>query len=240
MGMAASTSVRARRRDRGSCAVLVVETDEAYRAVIETCVRLAGCRAQAVADPALALAKLEGASFDVLIWGSGPEEDRNSETVALLRARTDAHVLLLAEHFEAAQAAHEAGADQVLPKPFIPGALIGALRAALRRSPALMMHLASRVEIKGMTFDAAGRTLQFDGAHVSFTTQEWDLLAVFLSNPNRFLTAREIIRLGWRAGAHEVEQLRTYVRRLRQKLEPLDVPFRLVSHHNRGYCLIVD
>jgi len=49
-------------------------------------------------------------------------------------------------------------------------------------------------------------------------------------------------RLGWRAGAHEVEQLRTYVRRLRQnqKLEPLNVPLRLVSHQNRGYCLVVD
>jgi len=102
------------------------------------------------------------------------------------------------------------------------------------------MHLASRVEIKGVVLDAAGRTLDVAGERVSFTSQEWDLLAVFLSHPNRFLAAREIIRLGWRAGAHEVEQIRTYVWRLRRKLEPLHVPFRLVSHHNRGYCLIVD
>src|SRR5207247_8025262 len=104
----------------------------------------------------------------------------------------------------------------------------------------LMMHLASRVEIRGMTFDAEERSAQFNSANVSFTAQEWDLLAVFLSNPNRFLTAREIVRLGWRAGVHEAEQLRTYVRRLRQKLEPLDTPFRLVSQHSRGYCLVVD
>jgi DNA-binding response OmpR family regulator len=228
------------RRDRGSGAVLIVEADEAYRAVIETCVRLAGCRAEAAADIPSALARLAAAGFDVVIWGSGPDEDRHSEKVARLRAGTDAHVMLLADHFEAAQSAHEAGADQVLPKPFVPGALVGALRAALRTSPALMMHLASRVEIKGIVFDAGARTLQLDGEHVSFTSQEWDLLAVFLSHPNRFLAAREIIRLGWHAGVHEVEQLRTYVRRLRQKLEPLDVPLRLVSHHNRGYCLIID
>ncbi len=240
MGTTGSTSVRARRRDRGSGSVLVVEADEAYLAVIETCVRLADCRAQAVSDIAAALARLEEASFDALIWGSGPEEDRYSETVAVLRARSDARVLLLADQFDAARLADDVGADHVLPKPFIPAALVGALRAALRRSPALMMHLASRVEIKGMTFDAGGRTLQFEGAHVSFTAQEWDLLAVFLSNPNRFLTAREIVRQGWRAGAHEVEQLRTYVRRLRQKLEPLGISLRLVSQHNRGYCLIVD
>ena len=240
MSAASSSSVRHRRRDRGSGAVLVVEADEAYRAVIETCVRLADCRAEATTHLAAALARLEEATFDVLIWGAGPEEDRHAESVGLLRAATDAHVIVLADQFEIAQSAHEAGADQVLPKPFVPSALVAAVMAALRRSPALMMHLASRVEIKGIVFDAAGRSLQCDGVLVTFTTQEWDLLAVFLSHPNRFMTAREIIRLGWRAGAHEVEQLRTYVRRLRQKLEPLDVPLRLVSHQNRGYCLVVD
>ena len=239
MTTATSTSVGSRRRDR-SAAVLVVEADAAYRAVIETCVRLADCRAEAVTGLAAALERLGEASFHVLVWGCDPEEDRYADTTALLRARTDGSVLLLAEQFDAAQSAHDAGADQVLPKPFVPSALVGALRAAVRRPPALMLHLASRVEIKGVVFDAAGHTLQFDGATVSFSAQEWDLLAVFLSHPNRFLAAREIIRLGWRAGAHEVEQLRTYVRRLRQKLEPLGVPFRLVSQHSRGYCLIVE
>jgi DNA-binding response OmpR family regulator len=229
-----------RKRDRLSGAALIVEADEAYRAVIETCVRLAGCRAEAVADLQLALPKLESESFDVLIWGIAPEEDRWSEVVAQLHTSKDARVLLLADHFEAAQAAYDAAAHQVLPKPFIPSALVAAIKAAVRRSPSLMMHLASRLEIKGMTFDGEARTLQFNGEQVSFTIQEWDLLAVFLSHPNRFLSAREIIRLGWRAGDHEAEQLRIYVRRLRLKLEPLDVACRLVTQHNRGYCFIVD
>jgi DNA-binding response OmpR family regulator len=234
------TRPRSRRRSRGSHSVLVVEADEAYRAVIDTCVRLAGCRAETVVSSALAMERLDGESFDVIVWACGPEEDRPADAVALLRAKTDGHVVLLTEQFDAAMLALEAGADQVLPKPFVPSALVGALRAALRRSPALMMHLASRVEIRGMTFDAGERSLRFDGAHVSFTAQEWDLLAVFLSHPNRFLTAREIVRLGWRAGAHEAEQIRTYVRRLRQKLEPLGTPLHLVSQHSRGYCLVVD
>ena len=229
-----------RKRSRSSGVVLIVEADEAYRAVIETCVRLANCRAEAVSDLQLALPKLESENFDALIWGLPAEENRWSEAVAQLRAKTDARLLLLADHFEAAQAADQGAADQILPKPFIPSALVGALKAALRRSPSLMMHLASRVEIKGMTFDGEKRTLQFNGEQVSFTIQEWDLLAVFLSHPNRFLSAREIIRLGWRAGEHEAEQLRIYVRRLRLKLEPLDLACRLVSQQNRGYSLIVD
>jgi DNA-binding response OmpR family regulator len=229
-----------RKRNRTSGAVLIVEADEAYQAVIETCVRLAGCRSEAVAELTLAWPKLASQTFDALIWGVGPEDDRWSEALAGLRTRTDARVLVLADHFEAAQAADDRAADQLLPKPFIPSALVGALKATLRKSPSLMMHMASRVEIKGMTFDGHGRSLQVNGERVAFTVQEWDLLAVFLSHPNRFLGAREIIRLGWRAGDHEAEQLRTYVRRLRLKLEPLDIPCRLVSQHNRGYSLIID
>jgi DNA-binding response OmpR family regulator len=232
--------VASSKRNRPSGAVLIVEPDEAYQAVIDTCVRLAGGRAQTVPDIELALAEPGGERFDALIWGAGPDEEGWSTVVAQLRAGTDARLIVLADHFEAASAATEGAVDQVLPKPFIPSALVGALKAALRKSPSLMMHLASRVEIKGMTFDGEGRTLQSNGDRVAFTLQEWDLLAVFLSNPNRFLSAGEIIRLGWRAGDHETEQLRTYVRRLRLKLEPLDIPCRLVSQHNRGYCLIVD
>lgn len=229
-----------RKRNRLAGAVLIVEAEEAYQAVIETCVRLADGRAEVVSDLQLALRKLEGESFDALIWGISPDEQRGPEALAGLPARTEARVILLADQFEAAQATYEGAVDQVLPKPFVPSALVGALKAALRRSPSLMMHMASRVEIKGMAFDGEARTLQFNGQHVSFTTQEWDLLAVFLSHPNRFLSAGEIIRLGWRAGDHEAEQLRIYVRRLRLKLEPLDIACRLVSQHNRGYSLIVE
>src|SRR2546430_10497676 len=94
--VAGSSSVRPGRRDRGAGAVLVIEADEAYRAVIETCACLADCRAEAAVDLAAALARLERASFDVLIWGSGPEEDRHAGRARLLRARNDPPVDRLA------------------------------------------------------------------------------------------------------------------------------------------------
>jgi CheY-like chemotaxis protein len=48
-----------RKRNRVSGAVLIIEANEAYQAVIETCLRLTGCRAEAVTDLELALPKLE-------------------------------------------------------------------------------------------------------------------------------------------------------------------------------------
>jgi DNA-binding response OmpR family regulator len=131
----------------------------------------------------------------------------------------------------------EAGADQWVPKPFAPGALIGALRAALRTAASPTMDIASSIEIQGMVLDGRRRRLIFADREVGFTRQEWALLSILVSRPNRFLGAREILRLGWRAGDHEPDQLRIYVRRLRQKLEPLSLPCRLMSQHGQGYCL---
>jgi DNA-binding response OmpR family regulator len=116
----------------------------------------------------------------------------------------------------------------------------------LRTCPACgrgrMVALATRAEIHGMVLDGGRRKLILDrhevSAEVLFTRQEWDLFMILASHPNRFLGAQEILRLGWRAGEHAAEQLRTYVHRLRHKVEPLSLPCRLVSEHGQGYCLM--
>jgi DNA-binding response OmpR family regulator len=88
-----------------------------------------------------------------------------------------------------------------------------------------------------MTLDGGRRKLAFGGSEVLLTRQEWDLFSILFSHPDRFITAQEILLLGWRAGDHAAEQIRTYVHRLRLKLEPLKLPCQLLSQHGQGYCL---
>ena len=224
----------------GRCRALLIEADEAYRVTIAACVRLAGCRVEQVATPAAAYRELAHGSFDLLVWGVAHGADCRGDVISELRLRTEAPLVLVDDAFEMAQLDLESGADQWLPKPFIPGALVGCVRAALRKSSSSIMQVASRVEIRGMVLDGRMRKLTFNGAEVGFTRQEWELLSILVSYPDRFLGAREIVRLGWRAGQHGPEQLRTYVRRLRQKVEPLNLPCHLLSQHGQGYCLTFD
>jgi DNA-binding response OmpR family regulator len=223
------------------CRALLIEADEAYRAVIAASMRLAGCRVEQVTSPDFAFASLERQPFDLVVWGvSGGDALRRGEVIAEIRLRTEVPLVLVDGSSEMAQSALETGADQWVPKPFVPGALVGSVHAALRKSASSIMQVASRIEIRGMTLDGKSRRLSVGASNVVFTRQEWELLSILVSHPNRYLTAREILRLGWRAGDHGAEQLRTYVHRLRSKLDPLDVPCQLMSQHGQGYCLAFD
>ncbi|HEY4866897.1 MAG TPA: response regulator transcription factor [Candidatus Dormibacteraeota bacterium] len=218
--------------------VLLIEADEAYCVAIAACIRQAGGRVEPVATPDRAFAALERKSFDLLVWGVSAEEVARRVTVmGELRLRSEAPLVIIDPGSDSAQLDLEAGADHWLSKPFVPGALVGSIRAALRRPANSVVPAALKAEVWGMTLDGGRRQLAFGGSEVFLTRQEWDLFSILFSHPNRFITAQEILLLGWRAGDHAAEQIRTYVHRLRLKLEPLKLPCQLLSQHGQGYCL---
>jgi two-component system response regulator CpxR len=230
--------ISGRPRERARFRALLIEGDEAYRASITACMSLADCHVRDVATIAMALVALERTQYDVIVWGvpvPAPENRRTS--IAELKLRTEAPLVLLAVGFEMAQSDLEAGADQWLPKPFVPGALVGVVRAALRRTASPVVPLAAVFEVRGMRLNGQDRTLLFGAGETAFTHQEWDLLSILVDHPNRYLTVHEILRLGWRAGVYGPEEVRIYVRRLRRKMDPLGLPCELLARHGHGYCL---
>ncbi len=223
------------------CRALLIEDDEGYGAVIGVSLRLAGCRVDQVPTLDAGFTALERRSFDLVVWGASTgDAGRHGEAISEVRLRTEAPLVLVGGTSDTVQLDLESGADQWVPKPFVPGALIGSVRAALRKSASSVMQVATRVEMRGMVLDGKARRLSAGGREVTFTRQEWDLLSILVSHPNRYLSAREILRLGWHAGDHGTEQLRTYIRRLRQKIDPMELPCRLLSEHGQGYCLAFD
>ena len=217
---------------------LLIEADEAYDATIAACMSIAGCEVQHVTAVDLALPVLDRNQFDVVVWGVPiPDPLSRHQSITELRLHTEAPLVLVAVGFDTAQEDLEAGADQRLPKPFVPGALVGAMRAALRKTKAPVVPVTWPLEIRGMALDGNARTLTFKGAEAAFTRQEWDLISILVEHPNRYLTAREVLHLGWHAGEYGPQEVRMYMRKLRRKLEPLRLPCSLVSRHGYGYCL---
>jgi DNA-binding response OmpR family regulator len=235
---------RSRARLRASLPrVLVIEGNPGYRSVISNVVEMAGAQWESVAELHQARRQLSGSKrFDMVILGISAGSPVSPEEVASLRMDGQAALIILAESYDNAEEkleVYQAGADQVLPKPFVPDVLIGAIRAELRRpGPVSVVSVATRIEFAGIVFEAQTRRVSSKEAAVSLTKREWQLFSFLLASPNQFFSAEEIALQAWGPEA-SVEQFRSYVTRLRQKLSPFVNRCELVTEKGKGYCLAI-
>jgi DNA-binding response OmpR family regulator len=113
----------------------------------------------------------------------------------------------------------ELGADDYVVKPFSPRELVARIRAVLRRSRGEPGP--GPVTIGGLTIDVAAHTVSVDGAPVSLTRKEFDLLRALVEARGRVLTREFLLDHVWgytAAGEIESRTVDVHVRRLRQKL----------------------
>jgi DNA-binding response OmpR family regulator len=186
--------------------------------------------------------KLTKRAFDLVILGMSADSRVTPKQLSELRAAARSPFILLDESSEDAGETletFEAGASQVLPKPFVPDALIGAIKSELRGPDlASVVSIATKIELGGLIFDAQQRTIKSDEVAISLTKREWQLLSFFLANPNQFFAAEEVALPAWGPEA-SIEQFRTYVTRLRQKLSPFKGVCEVVNEKGKGYGLVV-
>lgn len=121
------------------------------------------------------------------------------------------------------------GADDYVTKPFVIGEVLARVRAVLRRAAAAAHRGAEPepanadaepdVVYRGLRIDLNQKICYMDGAEVSLTRTEFDLLLFFLRHPNRIYSREEIITQVW--GSDVVVTNRTIdtnITRLRKKL----------------------
>ena len=223
--------------------ILVVEANAGYRSVISHVVELAGGEFESVAEFDAARRQLDRArKFDLVILGMSAESRVTPKQLGDLRAMGRCPFILLDESSGDAGATletYEAGASQLLPKPFVPDALIGAIKSELRGPDiASVVSIATKIEFGGLVFDAKHRTVKSDNVSVSLTKREWQLLSFFLANPSQFFAAEEVALPAWGPDA-SIEQFRTYVTRLRKKLSPFKGVCEIVNEKGKGYRLVL-
>jgi len=222
--------------------ILIVEANPGYRSVISHVAELAGGQFESVAELEDATRQLQARKFDLVIIGMSADSRATPKQVSALRAEARCPFILLDESFNDAGdslGTYEAGASQLLPKPFVPDTLIGAIRSELRGpDPASVVSIATKIEFGGLAFDAKKRTIRSQQANVSLTKREWQLISFFLSSPNQSFAAEDVALPAWGPDA-SIEQFRTYVTRLRRKLSPFVNACELVTDKGKGYRFVL-
>jgi two-component system phosphate regulon response regulator OmpR len=143
----------------------------------------------------------------------------------------------------------EVGADDYLPKPFDPRELLARLKSVLRRiqakpaaEPATPAAASLRQRFGRCELDLDSRRLfEAGGAEVAMTAMEFDLLRVFLANPNRVLSRDQLLlhtrNREWEPFDRSID---IRIGRLRRKVEPdpAGEPRCIRTVRNAGYMYV--
>ena len=109
------------------------------------------------------------------------------------------------------------GADDYIVKPFGVMELVSRVKAVLRRyhGPEVQKLL----KLDGLTLNLDEHTVSLDGARVSLTYKEYELLRLFLSHPGTAFTREQLFAAVWgESFVGETRTLDMHIRTLRQKL----------------------
>ncbi|MBI2934236.1 MAG: response regulator transcription factor [Chloroflexi bacterium] len=123
------------------------------------------------------------------------------------------------------------GADDYLPKPFNPDELVARIEAVRRRfKPDKNIPMVETFSLGGATIDFKRHNVTVKGQEKYLTRIEWLLLSELAHNAGRLMPYEELLSRVWGPEyRNDVQLLRTWVSRLRYKLEDTPSKPKLIS-----------
>jgi len=220
--------------------VLIVDDEPAIRRLLRTSIGAHEWRTLEAATGASALDAVRAGTPDVVLLDLGLPDMDGIEVLRAIRAIAPALpvvILSVRDDERGKVQALELGADDYVTKPFGMAELIARLRNALRH--ALQTEGTPPLFTTGdMTVDLVRRHVVCRGEEVKLSPREWDILRLLVQHAGRVLTHRHIMAQLWGAQG-DVQQLRVYIRQIRQKIEAdPERPRHIITETGIGYRLV--
>jgi two-component system, OmpR family, response regulator len=200
--------------------VLVVEDQVELAGLIRKGLREEGLLADVAIKGEDALWMAASSPYDVLTLDARLPGIDGFEVCRRLRdddVRTPILMLTALDEVEDRIAGLDAGADDYLIKPFDFGELAARLRALVRRGP---VERDTVLRVAGIELDPAARRVTRGHLGISLSAKEFQLLEVFMRNPDQVLSRYQLLEGAWDSEyEHRSNVIDVYVRYLREKLD---------------------
>jgi two-component system OmpR family response regulator len=228
--------------------VLVVDDDAAIRQLVDEYLGRNDFRVSAAVDGAGFAAALRSQVLDLVLLDLRLPGEDGMQLLRELRTESQIPVIILTGRTEEADRVMglELGADDYLTKPFSPRELLARIRTVLRRTHAgKEVHgapVCRAYRLPGWELNLRTRRLiGADGASVSLSNGEFNLLAALLATANRVVTRDQLIELSRRYDNEVYDRaIDVQILRLRRKIEPDPAePRIIVTERGVGYRVAV-
>ena len=190
-----------------------------------------------------ALDRVEQDHPDIVLLDIGLPDIDGFEVLRRIRAFSDVPVVMLTARDDAMDKVKglELGADDYITKPFNHLELMARVKAVLRRlSMPTPTSRAPSFQARELEVDFAAHEARLRGERLDLTPTEYKLLYHLVRNAGHVLQHETLLAKVWgREYVDEVDYLRVYVRRLRDKLgDDPDRPRYIRTERGLGYRFI--
>jgi two-component system KDP operon response regulator KdpE len=215
-----------------NASVLLIEDDPAVLHMLQATVEYGGFTAEQASSASEALDRLASQPFDSVLLDLGLPDVEGRQLIQEIRRRSDIPILVVSGRVDERTRveALDAGADDFVPKPFLPGELLARIRAAMRRHDPAAEGPRAEEPVSPSSF-STHRTIRPG-------SMEEKLLTFLRIREGELVTSDEIINSVWGRDKSRTERnVRVLVAMLRRKLKAQMLPFEIINEHGRGYRL---
>ena len=226
--------------------ILVVDDDQQIRELLQSYLEKNSFGVVALEDGSLLMEQLNRQPFDLIILDIMMPGEDGFSLCRKVRAELEVPIIMLTASAEETDRiiGLELGADDYVAKPFNPRELLARIKAVLRRTRVPTAESKGRyLCFAEWRLDTVNRDLiSKDGVVMPLSGADYNLLLLFLENPNRVLSRDDLLSLtrGREANPYD-RSIDVQLSRLRQRLgEDAKTPHIIKTVRGTGYVLAVE
>lgn len=216
-------------------AILLVDDDSGVRAVVSRALSLRGHVVTCERAGFRALKSVVNQPPDVVLLDLGLPDVDGLKVLKMLRSTTNVPIIIITAHQDDAEVveALDAGADDVINKPFEANNLEARIRAVLRRSGSAKAD--EPLTVGDLVVDPRARRATLGGNELKLSRKEFDLLFLLALRAGEVVSRRQILAQVWQhaEGVDDDRTIDVHLTWLRHKLGETAAAPRYL-HYTRG------
>ena len=179
-------------------------------------------------------------SFDLVILDLNLPDIDGFEVLKRIRSFSNVPVIILTVRGKEDDQARglEIGADDYIIKPFRARDLVARTNAVHRRTATSKVQREHPSIVRGkLTLNLTTNEVSFEDRLIKLTPTEAKLLYVLMENSEQTLGSKKLSQEVWGKDCTNTDHLRTYIRRLRDKLSD-NPPQIILTEYGEGYTFV--
>lgn len=217
--------------EKSDIKLLVVDDEETLREGLRTYLEQEGYQVDAAVSAEQAL-EYDMAGYDLILLDIMMDGMSGTDLAAELKKQPSTAgipiiFLTAKDRDDDMVAGLRLGADDYIVKPFSVKNVLARIEAVLRRT-------AGSRQSRGVVCDRQMLVCTVDGQAVKLTKKEFEILSLFLDNPNRIFSREEMMQRVWPENVVVFDRsVDVHISRLRNKIAPYDK--NIISRTGYGY-----